>query len=417
MTARKYFIHYRQFCHVLPVVIFLFGGLLIPTVSNAWDSTPDSNGLYDEFYDRPTYFPDWEQPSTWPNAMYYLCDVRLGSENGPRITSYEIAVYDQNDNLRHCGRSLATQGHYSVLTIKGMDGKDTFHFKVIYGDDFANPKIVEIPNVSVPFKTNNTVGTKDAPFVLVVPSNEVFLSEEDTEAPAANTNRNVNLKRTINANEWSTICLPFAIPSAQLDAAFGTQVQLADFTGCTVDYEADGETVKSIHVNFEYATAIEANHPYIIKVADAVTEINAAGVNIIALGGNDKPSVDCNEQQVKIGSIIFSAYNSFIGNYTNGFNIPSGKLFLSGGKFWYSTGNSQMMAYRAYFDFYNVLPEMDNYTARIILTIDDEVTAIDSPSYNNKVKMSEEVFDLQGRRVKAPSKGLYIKHGRKYFIK
>ena len=144
--------------------------LFMPIALCAWDSEPDQNGLYDGFYDRPTYFPQWEQPNTWPNAMYYLCDVRLGSENGTRVPSYEIAVYDQNNELRYCGRSLATQGHYSVLTIRGMDGVDTFHFKVLYGDDFANPTIVAIPDVTVPFVTNQSVGTTAAPFLLIVPS-------------------------------------------------------------------------------------------------------------------------------------------------------------------------------------------------------------------------------------------------------
>ena len=57
--------------------------LLCDIQAHAWDSQPDANGKYDTFYDRPTYFPDWQQPtSTWPNAMYYLCDVRLVDANG-----------------------------------------------------------------------------------------------------------------------------------------------------------------------------------------------------------------------------------------------------------------------------------------------------------------------------------------------
>jgi len=130
----------------------------------AWDQEPDGNGLYDGVYDRPTFFPDWEQPSTWPNSMYCFCDVQ---KNGVRVESYEIAVYDQNNELRHCNRSLAEQDHYCLLTIKGEEG-DIFHFRVLYGADFAHPLVSDVQGVTVPFETNGKVGSADPlePFVL-----------------------------------------------------------------------------------------------------------------------------------------------------------------------------------------------------------------------------------------------------------
>ena len=48
----------------------------------------------------------------------------------------------------------------------------------------------------------------------------------------------VRVKRTINANEWSTICLPFAITAEQVKGVFGDDVQLGDFTGAV--YELEG---------------------------------------------------------------------------------------------------------------------------------------------------------------------------------
>jgi len=138
----------------------------------AWDTEPDAEGLYDKFYDRPTHFPEWEQPNTWANVMYVLCDVREEGADGKRVESYEIAVYDQNDALRHCGRSLAKQDHYCVLTIPGEDGVDTFRFQVLYGADFANPTVADIEGVLLNFKTNASIGTKDEPFLLIVPAAE-----------------------------------------------------------------------------------------------------------------------------------------------------------------------------------------------------------------------------------------------------
>ena len=151
----------------------------------AWDTTADANGKYDGIYDRPTFFPEWSQPSTWPNAMYVLCDVHKVSATGKQVPSYEIAVYDQNGNLRHCNRSLPKDSNLCVLTIRGEEG-DVFHFKVIYGNDFTNPEIVDVDATTLPFKTNAQVGV-DSPYILVIPSSEIeAIGEVKRSAVGAN---------------------------------------------------------------------------------------------------------------------------------------------------------------------------------------------------------------------------------------
>ena len=187
----------------------LLAGLLVMaggSQARAWDTTPDENDRYDGLYDRPTHFPEWSQPSTWPNAMYYLCDVRLSdAQDGPRVPSYEIAVYDQNNELRFCGRSIPKDDNLSMLTIRGEEG-DVFHFQVVYGDDFANPTIVDIPDVTVEFKTKDEVGTPTEPFTLVVPG-RTYLRETEDLAIESKTGVDVTVLRTISAGIWNTICL------------------------------------------------------------------------------------------------------------------------------------------------------------------------------------------------------------------
>jgi hypothetical protein len=340
--------------------------------------------------------------------------VRLGDAvDGPQVPSYEIAVYDQNGELRHCGRSIPKDNNLCVLTIRGEDGVDSFHFKVIYGDDFANPFIVDVPDVTVQFKTNDQVGTPTNPFLLVLPG-RTYLNETDAAAPSAKTDVDVTVKRNIKAGEWSTICLPFEVAADKMDAAFGEGWKLGDFTGCEVAYK--GDVVEKINVKFEDATAIEANHPYIIKVENDVTEINVDGVNIVALDEDEVASVDQDEQKVRVGSKWYYFYNSFIGNYENGFLVPEQKLFLSDGKFWYSTGKTPMKAFRGYFDFYDVLPVVDSSEARISLSFDGNETAVESVAMPSQ--QTEQVYDLQGRRVSGQLKrGIYIKNNKKVFVR
>lgn len=382
----------------------------------AWDTEPDSKGKYDKFYDRPTYFPDWSQPTDWPNNMaYYVC-VRFGATSEERLQNYEVAVYDQNDELRFCGRSYAADNHLCTLTIMGTEG-DTFHFKVIYGDDFANPIIEDVPDITVPFKTNYSTGNKKNPFWLTLPLVTV-LDEKSTDPIVAETNANVRVLRTINANEWGTICLPFAMTEEQIAEAFPENtVQLCDFTGCEVTVDA-AEEIESIQVNFTPVTEMEANHPYIIKVNNKVTEFMVSGVDIVALSAIDEPAVYCDERAYKRGGVWHYDYNTFIGNYENGFLVPENSLFLSGGNFWYSKGLTPMMAYRAYFNFYYKLPEIENSAVRISISIIDDTEGITSIS--REPCYSSSVYTLDGRNVGNESnlrKGIYIINGKKCVIK
>jgi hypothetical protein len=60
MMIQNRFFTFRVLLACLPL-------LLCGIQAHAWDSQPDANGRYDKFCDRPTFFPDWEQPSEWPN--------------------------------------------------------------------------------------------------------------------------------------------------------------------------------------------------------------------------------------------------------------------------------------------------------------------------------------------------------------
>ena len=385
---------------LLATLLVLAGGK-----ARALEADSDSNGKYDTDYDRPTYFPDWQQPSDWPNAEYYVVAVRLG-ENGPRLENYEVAVYDQNNNLRYCNRSMQKDDHACVLTIKGTEG-DKFHCQIIFGD-FTSPIVMDVPE-TFGFKTNDIVGTVEDPFWLTLPG-RTYLYETDTKLPNDKTNADVTVVRALTAGEWGTICLPFAMDAGQVKEAFGDDVKLGDFTGCDVTYTDESEeTVQSINVKFNSVTAIEANHPYIIKVSKNITSFEVDGVDVAPA---QEPKVM--KDRVKM------LYNQFIGNYQSGFKVPEKCLFLSGGKFYYSVGKTPMMAFRAYFDFYDVLPKEENSEARIAIIFNDgEATSIRLQTADRRPYLSDVWYRPDGRRLegKPAGKGLYINNGRKVMTK
>ncbi len=234
----------------------------------------------------------------------------------------------------------------------------------------------------------------------------IVLDETSTTAPEAATGVDVCVKRTINANEWSTICLPFAMTAEQIQTAFGDDVtvELAD----AVSYETtedDDDKIVGITINFNNVSplAIEANHPYIIKVDKKITSFDVDGVNV-------NPATSVSGRRKKIGTGSY-----FIGNYENQTEVPEFSLFLNGNKFWYSTGLTKMKAFRAYFTLRDVLTEVDEAAARISFSFDEATGISDN---NRETITNNRYYDLQGRSVEKPAKkGLYIRNGKKEIVK
>ena len=232
----------------------------------------------------------------------------------------------------------------------------------------------------------------------------VLLAETATTMPDAATGVNVRVQRTIKADQWSTIVLPFEMTNAQMKEAFGTDVQLANFTGYEAE-EDDGGDIVGITVKFSSASAIEANHPYIIKVSKAISEFTVDNVDV---DPEDEPTVATVKRTRK-------AWSELIGTYVADTEIPSKTLFLSGNKFWYSTGKTKLKAFRAYFDFYDVLTNVDeNYEVKMAIDIDGDETKVGGISLEDS---DGTIYDLSGRKVSKPQHGVYIVNGKKAMVK
>lgn len=268
---------------------------------------------------------------------------------------------------------------------------------------------VTLTNLWFGYGTSSKDYLSDVTFkVNVVARHNVVLDENSTTAPEAATDVNVRVLRTINAGNWSTICLPFAMSEDQVKAAFGNDVQLADFTG--VDTTVDGEdNIVGLTVKFSDVAAIEANHPYIIKVTSPVTEFTVDDVDV----DPDVASVDRDEFRLGSGKPkdpYRYIYNSFIGTYVAQTQLAAMTLFLNSNKFYYSAGATIINGYRAYFDFYDYLAEAEP-TVKMHIFIDGEETGIEGLS---TTKTEGIIYDLNGRKVSKPQQhGVYIVNGKK----
>ena len=116
-------------------------------------------------------------------------------------------------------------------------------------------------------------------------------------------------------------------------------------------------------------------------------------------------------------------WSEMIGTYVANTVEPEQCLFISENKFCYSTGSAMMKAFRGYFDFYDVLTDVENPQAKISFSfVDSSVDSIKGTAagYN---RSEDEVYTIDGVLVgkgistKQLPKGVYIIKGKKLVIK
>ena len=276
---------------------------------------------------------------------------------------------------------------------------------------------------------NIVFGTKRAVYVPVendvdfeiAITNEWILDENSTAVPAASEGEvNVLVKRTIVANQWSTICLPFEMTKEQVSAVFG-DAQFALFDSYEVDGDEPGKTAvtdaQSITINFakdDMTDGLIANFPYLIKTTENLSEINVEGVVITP----DEESADITYETKSSGKKY--THGHFYGTLRAGQVIPANDLFLNNNKFYYSTGKTHIKGFRGYFELKDLSSALSS-SASVKINVDGEATSIDGLNIQYAV---EGVYDLSGRKIQLENgdlnklqKGVYIIDGKKVTIK
>ena len=248
-------------------------------------------------------------------------------------------------------------------------------------------------------------------FDLTVEEVRTILDETSATMPEPSDGAvDVRLNRTLKAGEWSTIVLPFTAMGSQVKAAFGEDVELAAFTAWESEEDED-DAIVGINVSFATATAITANTPMLIKTTADVTTAPFDGVTI-------EPEA---EPMVQVGRKA-SERGYFHGTYIPA-KVPAENLFLSGNKFWYSTGKTNIKGYRGYFEFRDVLDAYyDAAAVKVNLFIDGAATHIDQMV--NGQSVNGKWYDLSGRQMVNGKwsngqirKGVYIVNGKKVTLK
>lgn len=231
------------------------------------------------------------------------------------------------------------------------------------------------------------------------------LQEEDFD--------NLTYTRTFNNTNWQALYVPFEIPYENIKDDFDVA-----YIYDTRQYDNDGDGVKDETVIESFVMksgVLNANYPYLIRAKEVGEK--TITVSDATLYATEEVSIDC--------SSVFDTY-TFTGTYSrmSSEELPQGEGYyaLSGGVWRPVAEGSSLGAFR----FYLKVDSRSSSTvanARCIrMRVMDEDGNVEGTTDIGDAQLSMDetpaaIYDLQGRCVENPTKGIYVVNGKKVMIK
>ena len=209
--------------------------------------------------------------------MYHLAngDIKY-NDNGNNLTEYALwNIHADAACELEVALNIATAGH--LFTVELYDGSTLLGSAVeADGTKWDDGDIALADHLTIPAAGNYTIklvnrqqysggALHGITFTEVIAPTFVTIDETATDNTAWVGNVggaavNVELTRSFTGGMYNTICLPFAVSSEKVVAAFGTGVELMYMTGATIDGSV-------LDLEFATTTSIYQGTPYLIKPA------------------------------------------------------------------------------------------------------------------------------------------------------
>lgn len=256
-----------------------------------------------------------------------------------------------------------------------------------------------------------TIGEPDDGYIKFYETSATLPDYEDGDVA------NVRMFRTIVANQWNTIVLPFTVPANSAEALFGKDVEIAQFDGFEVEYASDEDyTPSGITINFrsrKNTNKLSGGTPYLIKTSEDITMFQGEDYELF------RDDVKASEEEFEDdeGNMISGVFTGSLVKT----KVPADGLFIYDNKFYYSNGSTNIKAFRAWLELGAVLDKETDFEANVRYVIDGEVTSIEGlPSAAGQ---QGAVYTLKGQLVgydvdmKTLPAGIYLVNGKKVIVK
>lgn len=205
----------------------------------------------------------------------------------------------------------------------------------------------------------------------------------------------LNLNRTFAKETWNTICLPFKPTADQATEMFGEGYKIAEFTSVS------GETMQ--FTKLSSIDAFVAGTPYLVWVTqNERSSFTFFDVDITARVPQSVEQRGGNYQFVGL-----FAKKSFEES-----EWPTTRFVAAGNKLKTPNSTGALKALRAYF----VVPAGSASAPALSIDGEGEATSIEDLE-NSRTEELNIYYDLSGRRVVKPTKGVYIMNGKKVILK
>lgn len=233
--------------------------------------------------------------------------------------------------------------------------------------------------------------------------------------------------------KWYTMCLPFDMTAQQLKSAYGSKVEVVEFSG--VDVEEKTNHDKIITLKFKQpVTETKAHHPYMIH--PSLHKGTTTGVKTTIVGiTKQEEKLESLESQKVVKEANGVTY-TFIGNYDNTktlqqysyyyYSDDNETTYKNGFYKWIAPNSGTWTPYTAC-----VLMNKDNGAnakpaiSYYLENFDGETTAIGTlPTIALPHKQEDKIYTIMGQEIqqgtlnlKTLPKGVYISNGKKYIVR
>ena len=360
------------------------------TLGRPWQNEPRCYYLNTKMNVLPTN-NGWSSMGTLPTHFYEYNSMDASG------TAIDLSVRGNSSTSTNSYTPVLTAAEAARFTVENvLGGTDSW-----LPTDYTT--VVDAPTVNLDGSTITWTADADARCYVIFKNGEYLANQTGTSyemtdegiytVRAANemgglgaASTGIVFKRSITANKWSTIVLPFDIASSDITTVFGSGASVAELSS------GDASTLTFTTTLTD--SKMKANQPYAIKVG---SDFSSAAITGITVEYADEPVQTVGNWQ-------------FVGTYTAG-NIPADSYFFSDNKLYQAEdGSNTIKPFRAYFTY------TAGGSAREVKLIIDDETAIEEIK-DDGAKETMVVYDLRGLRVSKPTKGLYIVNGKKKIIK
>ena len=327
------------------------------------------------------------------NGQITLTNKKNGSNTPNRLykstSGFYLGVYQEGQ------MELSAADGYAITGISfTKEGKTLKINGVLANADWsgnAKSLILSVDAASeTKIKTMTVSFTKTAatPSLSLDENAEISVTEKALkDANTAGSVYDVKLARTLTANVWNTICLPFNVTEEQIADVLKSAGKVKEF---------DREDASKQTIYFKDATTMVAGKPYLIKPTESAKELVFKGVKITEYSASSSLGND------------YGVCGTFV---PYKLSTDGTDLFLkTDGKFYVpAEGKETMKGFRAFF----IVP--NNTTAAALNLSFGDATGINGVAAD--AEKNVKVYNVNGQYVgtslEALPKGLYIVGGKK----